>query len=191
MPRKQPLTIDDRHALEQLWADAGTWIADTWTRLNAQCFDDAVPYAGVVWGLTPHGRNLGHCSPTGRITLHPALLNPQSNAWGTPKAIYGERYAADVLVHEMVHALFRARSIPLPPDGSGEHNTAYWCAEIRRITPLLGLPSIQAARITPRRGVGRQAKPGHLTHRQLATWPYTLRPKVYYRAGNHQIRVPM
>ncbi len=76
------MTADDRFALEHLWGDAGAWVADTWPRLNAHCFANEAPYHGVVWGLTPHGKSLGHTSHSGRITLHPALLNPKSDALG-------------------------------------------------------------------------------------------------------------
>ena len=191
MPRFKALTLDDRKALEALWDEAGIWIAQTWDRLNAHCFNDEVPYNGVVWGLTPHGGRLGHCSGTGRITLHPALLNPKSDAWGVKRAVFGDRYAADVLVHEMIHALFRARGIPSQPGSQGEHNTRHWCDEIIRITPLLDLKPIQAAPITPRRGVGRVAKPKHLSQYDLSHWPHALRPTWYYTGGNHKMRVPI
>jgi hypothetical protein len=71
------ITKADCAALENLWGDAGTWAADTWTRLNATHFDGQLRYHGIVWGLTPHGGRLGHTSRTDRITLHPALLDPQ------------------------------------------------------------------------------------------------------------------
>ena len=87
------ITRPDRAALDNLWGEAGLWAADTWTRLNADHFDGRLRYDGVVWGLTPHGCKLGYTSnPDGRITLHPALLDPRSNAWGIWDKL-GMRYA--------------------------------------------------------------------------------------------------
>jgi hypothetical protein len=190
-PNNHQLTAADRDALTQLWNQAGAWAADTWTRLNRELWDSEIPYRGVVFGLTPHGGHLAHCSQTGRITLHPALLDPQGETiWHQPHSCFGVAYAEDVLTHEMIHALFRARGIP-SSGAQGEHNTKHWCEEITRLSTLLGLGEIKAQRITPRRGLGRVAKPGYLTQLELATWPHSLRPKGHYEAKNQKIRVPI
>lgn len=133
---------DDRAALENLWGEAGAWAADTWTRLNAEHFDGRLRYHGIVWGLTPHGDRLGHTSQTGRITLHPALLNPRDTAWGI-RDMMGARFAADVLLHEMVHVAVFTTGIENTAKDP-HHNTTEWCAEIVRIAPGLGLLPIKA-----------------------------------------------
>lgn len=190
-PSNHQLTAADRDALTQLWNQAGAWVADTWTRLNRELWDNEIPYRGVVFGLTPHGGHLGHCSGSGRITLHPALLDPHGEkVWNQSQNWYGAGCAEDVLLHEMIHALFRARGIP-SSGAQGEHNTKHWCEEITRLSILLGLGEIKAQRITPRRGIGRAAKPGYLTQQQLAMWPHSLRPEGYYEAKNQKIRVPI
>src|SRR5713101_6341057 len=101
-----------RAALDLLWGEAGTWAHDTFMALNATYFGNEVPYRGVVWGLTPHGHLLGHTHRggrfPGRITLHPALLDPRSDAW-SKSGLLGEGYAGDVLLHEMMHALLISR----------------------------------------------------------------------------------
>jgi len=181
------ITKADRAALENLWGTAGTWIADTWTRLNADYFDGAAKYHGVVWGLTPHGSRLGHTYvETGRITLHPALLNPQGNAWERGEEL-GALYAEHVLLHEMIHAILSDRG------EDGAHNGEPWCAEIMRITPLLGFAPILAAPVTQRRVEGkvtRIPKDGHLDRDTISRWPHTIAPKgTYSRAGRLQVLI--
>jgi hypothetical protein len=180
----------DRAALTNLWGDAGAFAADTWTGLNAAHFDGALHYHGIVFGLTPHGHRLGHTTEMGRITLHPSLLDPRGDAWSI-SAKLGERYAADVLLHEMVHAwLFQHGG-----DGceDGGHNTAEWCAEIVRITPALGLPAIKAAPVKTRRidgKVERRELDGHLSRSDIAHWPHSLRLPGYYGTEG-RVRVPI
>lgn len=173
------ITKADRAALENLWGDAGTWAADTWTRLNAAHFDGKLRYHGIVWGLTPHGGRLGHTYPSGRITLHPSLLDPQESAWGIRDQL-GARYAEDTLLHEMVHVTLFARGIA---SKAPHHNTQEWCDEIMRITRQLGLAPIKAAPVKPRRVDGkvvREPLDGHLSRVEIATWPDRLRPAGYY-----------
>jgi hypothetical protein len=154
------ITKADRAALENLWGKAGAWTADTWSELNAQCFAKKLRYRGIVWGLTPHGGRLGHTSSQGRITLHPALLHPaeaideDAKVWGRSVREMGTAFAADVLVHEMVHAwLVQTKRGDQRPTGSRyePHNSWPWCEEIMRITPLLGLEPILAEPVKARR----------------------------------------
>jgi hypothetical protein len=199
------ITDTDRAALENLWGDAGTWAADTWTRLNTTHFDGKLRYHGVVFGLTPHGHALAYTwSGSRRITLHPSLLEPhgedpwsiteqsmiraQVNDLTVPPDRLGAAYAADVLLHEMVHvALFEA-DVEAP-----HHNTVEWCAEIMRITPQLGLPPIKAAPVKPRRVNGKVMRlplDGHLPRIALAGWPHSLRPVGYYtREGRIRVAI--
>jgi hypothetical protein len=93
-----------------LWGAAGTWAHDTFCKLNELYFEDQVSHAGIVWGLTPHGHTFGHTHTNGRIALHPALLDPHSDAWKIERFV-GEPYARDVLLHEMIHALLFSRGI--------------------------------------------------------------------------------
>ena len=185
-------TAEYRQAQQILWGEAGTWAHDTLTELNADFFTNEIPHRGIAWGLTPHGSRLGHTDHNGRITLHPALLDPHSDAWRIEKYL-GEGYARDVLLHEMIHALFRARDLP-SPGPQGEHNTEAWCREVVRLAPLLGLRPVQAAPVQPRRQDGhvvRQHLPGHLTRRQIATFPHSLRPKAWYEVDRGRMPVPI
>jgi hypothetical protein len=174
-----------REAQRILWGDAGVWAHETFCMLNAQYFADEIPHSGIVWGLTAHGRKLGHCHCDGRITLHPALLDPKSNAWGIEPYL-GEAYARDVVLHEMIHALLFHRGV------DADHNSEPWCAEIVRLAPELGLKSIKAVPVVPRRVDGvvrRQSLPGHLDRKTIATFPHPLRPKSYYRNTNGRLPV--
>jgi SprT-like family len=176
---------DYRLAQQILWGDAGAWAHDTFTELNAKYFADEIPPSGIVWGLTAHGARLGHCHCDGRITLHPALLDPKSNAWGIEPYL-GEAYAADVVLHEMIHALLFHRGV------DAEHNGEPWCAEIVRLAPELGLEPIRAAPVVPRRIDGKVRRlplPGHLDRKTIAAFPHPLRPKEYYRNTNGRLRI--
>jgi hypothetical protein len=186
------ITAGDRAALENLWNKAGTWTADTWTRLNKQHFGGKLKYHGIVWGLTPHGSRLGHTSGAGRITLHPALLDPQGEDPWTIGNQLGARFAEHVLLHEMIHVLLSGRKIERD-DSGGHHNTPEWSAEITRITPQLGLPEIQAAPVKPRRVNGkvmRMPLDGHLGRDDIAHWPHSIAPAGYYTTAG-RIHVPI
>jgi hypothetical protein len=185
------ITRPDRAALENLWGEAGAWAADTWTRLNADHFNGRLRYHGIVFGLTPHGRNLGHTHHDGRITLHPSLLDPRQRAWMIRDRL-GMRFAEDVLVHEMVHVTLFAVGVD-NDDRHPHHNTDEWCAEIVRITPRLGLPPIKAAPVKPRRIDGtmmRRELDGHLSRDAIAHWPHSLRPDGFYDTEG-RVRVPI
>jgi len=170
------ITKADRAALENLWGDAGAWIADTWTVLNDRHFGGRLKYRGVVWGLTPHGRGYGHTSSAGRITLHPALLDPAGADPWTLGDQLGGRYAAHALLHEMIHVQLIERGVAHDESG-GHHNTTEWCAEITRITGELGWPPIRAMPVRPRRINGvvtRQAHTGFLDRADIASWPHSI-----------------
>lgn len=174
-----------RQAQELLWGKAGAWAYDTFEELNEQYFADEVPMRGVVWGLTPHGRNLGHCWQSGRITLHPALLDPRSDAWRLERYL-GAGYARDVLLHEMVHALLFTRGV------EHDHNCGAWCAELIRLAPLLGLGRILAAPVLPRRVDGKVRRlqlDGHLSRREMASFPHSLRSKAWYEANRSRLPI--
>jgi hypothetical protein len=190
------ITKADRDALENLWGEAGTWAAATWTHLNIDHFDGRLRYHGIVFGLTPHGKNFGHTQPEGlwpgRITLHPSLLRPRGAAWGSYFSQLGSRFAEDVLLHEMVHVRLVERGEERD-DRDGCHNIEPWCAEIVRITPQLGLPTIKAVPVKPRRvngSVVRQAPDDHLSRADIAHWPHSLRPPGFYDMEG-RIRVPI
>ena len=185
--RRVPMGFRD--AQETLWGEAGAWAHDTWHDLNASLFAGELTYAGIVWALLPHGGSLGHCESSGRITLHPSLVAPAgARPWGGPAAQYTDRFAGDVLVHEMIHALLFDRGVPLD-DRAGHHNTLEWCAEIMRLSPPVIGRSIKAEPVKPRRIDGKvQRKPraGYLTRDQAAHWPHSMRPDAdaYYPSGN-------
>lgn len=189
---KATITKSDRAALENLWGEAGEWIADTWTALNDKHFGGRLKYGGIVWGLTPHGRSLGHTSPAGRITLHPALLDPAgSDPWNAGHRL-GACYAEHVLLHEMIHVKMFAVGVENTKNGP-HHNTAEWCAEITRITGELGLLPIKAMPVLPRRVDGlvvREAHPGYLERSEIAHWPQSIAPAGYYSSAG-RIAVPI
>ena len=181
--------MDFRDAQQTLWGEAGAWAHDTWHELNASLFSGELTYAGIVWALLPHGGSLGHCESSGRITLHPSLVAPVGERpWGGPAAQYTDRFARDVLTHEMIHALLFDRGMSLD-DRGGHHNTPGWCAEIMRLSPSVIGRSIKAEPVKQRRidgKVQRKARAGYLTRDQAAHWPHSVRSDAadYYAAGD-------
>jgi hypothetical protein len=174
-----------RQAQELLWGKAGVWAYDIFEELNEEYFADEVPMRGIAWGLTPHGGHLGHCQQSGRITLHPALLDPRSDAWRLERYL-GEGYARDVLLHEMIHALLFERVV------KHDHNTQPWCDEVMRLAPLLGLGQILAAPVLPRQVEGKVCRlqfDGHLSRREMASFPHSLRPKSWYEANRGRLPI--
>ena len=174
-----------REAQETMWPGAGAWAHDTFVELNAEYFDGEVAHAGIVWGLTPHGHALAHTYADGRITLHPALLDPRDSAWGL-KPFLGTAYARDVLLHEMIHALLFGRG------GEHSHNTQPWCDELVRLAPLLGLRSIKAVPVVPRRIDGvvvRRPLDGHLERAAIAAFPHSLRRRSFYESDRDRIGI--
>jgi hypothetical protein len=203
------LSRADRAALENLWTDAGAWVAETWAQLNRQCFDGKLRYQGVVFGLTPHANHLGHTYlsgvgiPAGRITLHSSLLDPRSaTVWGMSASEMGDRFASDVLLHEMIHAwiLQTGRHDPEERRKRGTHNNEPWCAEVTRIAPLIDLGNIDAQVIKARRVpdaegkltiITKDAPDGFLGQGEIARFPHSLRPAGYYARGNGKLVVAL
>jgi hypothetical protein len=140
-----------------------------------------------VFGLTPHGHAYGHTyRDTKRITLHTSLLDARGRAWHISEKL-GERFAEDVLLHEMVHVRLDDRGV------NSDHNAQPWCDEIMRITPQLDLEPVKAAPVKPRRVNGKVKRlplDGHLSRDEISSWPHSIRPASYYtREG--RIHVPI
>ena len=172
-----------RQAGVAFFGELGGWAFDAFDELNALCFGGRLEPRPIVWGLTPHGKALGYYSGSdGLITLHTSLVRPSGDAWRI-RSLLGERYARDVLVHEMVHAAQRELLGHARFGGNDTHNCASWCDEIVRVTPLFGLPPINAAPVRQRRVNGAvrwYVQPGHLKRADLARWPHSIRPRDYY-----------
>ena len=165
---------DYRRAQEVLWPGTGAWAHDRFSEINRRYFANEIPARGVLCGLTPQN-SLSHTDANGRITLNPALLDPSDGFWRRRTQPYlGEGHALDVLVHEMVHSLLRARGVPAGRDG--DHNLPEWCAEVTRLAPMLGLSPVLAAPVTPtRQREARHSAPGRPPEPARAGFPWALR----------------
>ena len=162
------------------------WAYEKWEELNRAHFDNRLKVGAIHWGLTPHGHALGFYNATSnQITLHLSLMSPKGDAWGMSHLL-GEKFALDVLLHEMIHQSNRQQGY----DGKDAHNCEPWCQEINRIAPALGLKP-NAAPIRQRRikepgqteGNGKVTwvvQPGMMTRKELASWPHSVRPDGYY-----------
>ena len=166
---------DYRAAQSLLWGSVGAWGFDAYASLNRRYFADGLPAWGVLWGLTPQN-SLSCTDSQGRITLSPALLDPQDPYWRRGQPYRAEGFALDVLVHEMIHSLLRVRSVASGRDG--DHNLAEWCEQVTRLAPVLGLGRVQAQPIKSTHANGKAVtRPlnGYLSRQELAGFPWSLR----------------
>ena len=156
----------------------GAWAYDTWAEHNAAFFNGELRPGGIAWGLTCWGDALGQYEPwRDMITLHSSLVHPSGNAWGIGKLL-GPRFAADVLLHEMVHQAITQRGIV----ERESHNAEAFTNEINRISALLGL-DCKAKPIKQRRVNGyprRVPDEGYMTQKEISAWPHSVRPAGYY-----------
>jgi hypothetical protein len=174
-------------AAEIIHPRVGGWAYHTWRALNEQLWDGELPLCGIQWGLTPHGRALGYwAGHQNTITLHQSLIEPQGDAWGIAHKL-GERYAADVLLHEMIHQYI---TVILGAENGGRnespndspHNNPYWVGEVNRISRRLGFDC--RAEVVKQRRVNGKVKwaphDGYIDMRELSRFPHPFRPADYY-----------
>lgn len=171
----------------------GGWVYDEWQHHNEMYFGGKLTPGGIIWALTPRGHAMGYYHPkSNRITLHPSTLHPKragymDETW-MKSELMGKKYASDLLLHEMIHqSLYQLRGWTGPKVLSeSSHNNKFWCEEIVRIAPKIGLKPILAQPIKQRRVDGirtRDPKPGHLSRDELSCFPHCLRYDEYYRDG--------
>ena len=179
---------------EYCWGKWGSWAYDEWKQHNKTYFEGKLEPGAIIWDLLPHGGSIGLYHPgKSIIKLHAAITgdvrevgysgnSAKVNPWGIEHACLGERYASDVLLHEMIHA-----AVYYIHDswGSGRssHNNSVWVAEVNRIAPLLGL-KVKASVV---RQSGKKetrgkwlSKPGCLSQSELSRFPHSVRGKKYY-----------
>jgi len=178
-----------KEASTLFFGELGSWVYDTWDSHNEKYFNSELLPGVIVFGLTPHGHALGrYHGSMNMITLHKSLVEPKSDApWLI--ANLSKIYASDVLLHEMIHqAIYHKHG----HDGHGisSHNNIYWVSEILRISQLLGLSGVKVEVVKQKRvkeaGATGEGKvtwfvpDGHLTRKQMSTWPHTIRPDGFY-----------
>ena len=145
-------------------------------------YDERLPVPLVQWALTPYGRCLGFTAESvimadAVITLHPQI-------WRR-----GPAYTLDVIVHELLHVYIRwvlGHTDYARGRGTSSHDNPIWAREVMRLSPRLGLPTVQASP-TVRRRAGktllRVMPEGCLSRADLACWPHSLRPPGFYRTA--------
>jgi hypothetical protein len=179
-----------REVAQLYYPSVGPWTFDTWKDLNQKYFNGELKVGPIEWGLTKHGHALGYYSQqTNKITLHPSLLKPNSTAWECG-GLLGEKMAEDVILHEMLHQHLYQQFGPVKNMG---HNSPFWCDEVNRLNPLLGIDG--KATVTKQRRVKEQGAKGNgkvkwmpsgdgvLTRKQLSSYPHSLRPTGFYEAS--------
>jgi hypothetical protein len=184
--------MDYAQAARLLWGEAGEFANLEFDRLNRELFGAELPSLPIVIGLAAYGRCIGLTRPVEwlaapRITLVPGIFSRN-----------GKRRVADVLAHEMVHAVLMLRG------ESPDHNDDPWCKMIAALSPRMLGREITARPVRPRRVpnperehdpkapktvVVRRPDPGAMTQADLAAWPLSARPADYY-SGDETIWVP-
>lgn len=139
-----------RIVAEQCHGAKGTWAYDAFAFINDHWFSGRLPWAHIIWGLTPHGGCLAWSSTDMEksrppiILLHPSLLGVGviENPWGVPKSWLGPSYVFDVLIHECIHIHIDYNLGG--HKGRSSHDCARWIRQVNRLAPLLGLGKIHA-----------------------------------------------
>jgi hypothetical protein len=114
-----------------LWGEAGRHAAAEFARINWELFAGSIPPMPVIIGLTAYGKCLAATLPAAgwlaapRITLAPELFN------GNHRTAGGAPMVADVLTHEMIHAVLMFRG-----EDPG-HNGEPWCRMIAGLSPAV------------------------------------------------------
>lgn len=173
----------------EFFGDRGRFAYEAFRWANEALFNNAIPTPLIQWALTPYGACIGY-SQSGEIdvlhpiiTLHPRIWRGQRD--GIRVLPHGERMTLDVVIHEMTHvhvAMMQAGGVRVPWTSS--HDNDLWAGEVTRISPLIGLDNIVAARMKRKR-VGKTmgtvpSDPNAISLKQSAGWPHTVRPVDYY-----------
>jgi hypothetical protein len=201
-PHKEPPSAEEALAILKAAADIsdwgyGRWAYEKWELFNYLYFDGALQPGGIVWGLTPHGHSLGYYEPWRNcITLHTSLVKPAGrDPWGMGN-LTGERLAADVLLHEMMHQAIHQRG---GDPSRNIHNSEIWSAEINRLIPLLKIETKLIAKPVRQQRVREPGQKtgngkvkwivedGCMNRAQLSTFPHSLRPVTYYETSSEQL----
>jgi hypothetical protein len=161
-----------RHASQLAHPGYGSWLYDTWSALNRDCFGSALQVVAIIWGRIGRTCHLSQFEPgMARITLCTSLLSPITNN-GDRYCILDQRLAQDTLLHAMMHQAIYERLGHQGSERTGQsaHNNPAWMQEVKRITPLLP-HNAKACWILEHHKLDRQT---------LAGWPYTTRSLNYY-----------
>jgi hypothetical protein len=151
-----PPQIDGKTGLEaatrlverHFYGKKGAFARQSFDYINAQFFDNRLPWTLIIWTLTAHGHCLAFTS-SGQTTepiigLHPSLLGgtESDSPWGFPPELLGYCFAYDSMVHECIHV--SVEYLLGGAHGPSSHNCPEWISEVNRIAPLLGFTGIEA-----------------------------------------------
>ena len=186
-----------RDAARLIYPGVGSMLYDWWETINEAYFGRQMTPPGIQFGLTPHGKTHGKWRGYEQtIILHRSLLDPSGNAWGKRDQL-GNRFAWDVLLHEMVHQYIDTVRGISPDDarsnspqngdnvdGGSPHNCPSWVAEINRLSQELDLDCTAA--VVKQRRVDGQVKWSppegfDMSIGDVSSWPWSVRPDGYYR----------
>ena len=167
-------TTDYRCAAIALWASAGAYVHDAYTRL-LPLFPELPPQLPIVIGITAYG----HCSGLTRCDWqHGPRITIASNEFRQCRKV------DDVMAHEMLHA-----ALALAGKDTA-HNSDDWYSAITRLSPAVLHRTIEVRRGADRKSVRvkrddgssvvrKVANPDAVPHRLVAGWPMSFRPHGY------------
>jgi hypothetical protein len=169
---------------EFFFGEKATFARHAFDFINARFFHGQLPWALILWGLTPHGHCLGltwsNLSKPPLITLHPSMLGgtEKLNPWGVSHHLLGKCYAYDTLLHECMHVSVNYL-LGGSGDGESSHNCPAWIAELNRIAPMLGFHDVQAEMTKPGRVKGetkvKRLTTGNIPLKVVSRFPRSLR----------------
>ena len=174
----------------------GGWSYDKWEELNNLYFDGKLDAGAIIWGLTPHGSYLASYSTIdNQITLHTSLVEPKSDSPWNMGSLLGEKFAEDVLLHEMIHQNLRQIK---KYRGKESHNCSEWTEEIVRISKLMGI-EIKAKPVKQKRvrEIGQKTgngkvqwvvEDGHLNRKEISSFPHSIRPNGFYEKETSKLQ---
>lgn len=178
----------------------GTFAYDAYEFINNTYYGGDLPVPMIQVGITGYGGCMGLTKPSNddqpKIKLHPSTISPSASPSVTPtqRSVFGYSqnqlgvvFAYETLLHELVHVAVCYKI----GEGKGDssHNNEGWISEVNRISPLIGLPNVDAQLTKVQRvevpgeltKTGRpQTKPakvtkGNVTLDHISRWPHPLR----------------
>jgi len=180
-----------RDSAQIIYPGVGGQLYDWWETINEAHFGRQMTPPGIQFGLTPHGKTFGKWRGYEHtVILHRSLLDPadaSDDPWDIGDLL-GNRFARDVLFHEMIHQYIdTVRGIDNPrgnSPNSSPHNCPSWVAEINRLSAEMDLDC--TAHVVKQRRVDGDVKWAppegfDMSIGDISSWPHSVRPDGYYR----------
>lgn len=169
------------HELNQ--SACAKWAYEKWEQFNRQYFEFSLRPGPIEWGVPPEGHKLGFFDSTRNlILLSVNLVNSKDQEWQSG-SLYGERFTADVLLHEMIHQSIHQKHFMEEGFEALEHDQSHWSDEVSRVHKILTGEELHEPFQEQASGpqyLAVAAKNQNPPRSLIARWPYSIRPGGYY-----------